>query len=97
MMTSCLLDRGAGHHWLKKLNNALPGLTAHDAIGGASGAPGSTQTRACSHHGKCQPLHRGPGDNTTVSFTGVVCHGGDSNEALWHAHEIGLRRLGAKR
>src|SRR6202035_3081621 len=34
----------------QSLNNALPSLAAHGAIGGASGAPGSTNTRARSHH-----------------------------------------------
>ena len=44
----------------QSLNSALPGLAAHGAIGGASGAPGPTNTRAHSHHENRQPLRRQP-------------------------------------
>ena len=54
----------------QSLNNALPGLAAHGAIGGASGAPGPTNTRARSHHENSRPLRRRSADNATGFIAG---------------------------
>ena len=57
----------------QSLNSALPDRVALGAIGGASDAPGPTNTRARSHHRKSRPLRRRPPDTAT----GFI-HGGSA-------------------
>ena len=45
---------------MQSLDGALPGLAAPGAIGGASGVPGPTDTRARSHHDEADLSADGP-------------------------------------
>src|SRR3712207_9499318 len=58
---------------MQSLGGALPGLAAPGAIGGASGVPGPTDTRARSHHDDADLSADGPGQLAT----GFI-HGGSA-------------------
>ena len=55
---------------MQTLDGALPGLAALGAIGGASGVPGPTDTRARSHHDEADLSAGGPHQPATGFIPG---------------------------
>ena len=81
---------------MQSLNGALPGLAALGAIGGASGVPGPTDTRARSHHDKADLSADGPRQPATGFIHGGSDKSGDKlipvTNAIERLHEEFKRR-----